>query len=242
MTNIMIVEDNKQLLDSYQRYFSTNDSISIVATATDGATALDLYERKKPNIILLDLGLPKINGIDVIDRISNSKGDTKKGNIIVISGNNPLRYNLFNTKKVYRVIPKPCLMSTIMNTVKEFQEENSEDFPIRKLNEMLLKLNLKIHSRSCLHLIEVIEFSYQQPHMLKNINKIYAIIAKRYNCSFETIKSSIRSAIRIVNKTRNAELLSSIFFVDGKDYNKVLTPKYFIDCIIDYLSTNHSYV
>lgn len=238
MTNLMIVEDNQQILNSYQHYFSTNDNISVVATATDGATAIQLYQQEKPDIVILDLGLPNLNGIEVIDRISEIENDRKKGNVIVVSGDHSLRYKLLNTKKVYRVIPKPFNMTSLANTIDEFQKEILEEFPIYKLNQILLKLNLKIHSKSCSHLIEVIKFSYQQPHMLENINKIYAIIAKRYNCSSETIKSSIRSSIRIVNKTRNCDLLSSIFFIDGKDYNKILTPKYFIDCIIDYLTNN----
>lgn len=238
MTNLMIVEDNQHILNNYQHYFSTNDSVSVVATATDGDSALQLYQQKKPDIIILDLGLPNINGIEFIDRISTMEKNTKKGNIIVVSGNHTLRYNLFNTKKVYRVIPKPFKMSTLEDTLKEFAKENSNEFPIYKLNQILLKLNLKIHSKSCSHLIEVIKFCYQQPYMLENINKIYAIIAKRYNCSFETIKSSIRSSIRVVNKTRNLDLLRSVFFIDGNDYNKVLTPKYFVDCLLDYLDNN----
>lgn len=238
MTNLMIVEDNQQILNCYQQYFSTNDSVSVIATATDGATALQLYQQKKPDLIILDLGLPNVNGIEVVEQISNIEKDKKKGNIIVVSGDHSLRYKLYNTKKVYRVIPKPFKMSTLENTLKEFEKENSNEFPIYKLNQILLKLNLKPHSKSCSHLIEVIKFSYQQPYMLENINKVYAIIAERYNCSFETIKSSIRSSIRIVNKTRNSDLLYSIFFIDGNDYNKVLTPKYFIDCIIDYLNND----
>ncbi len=241
MTNVMIVEDNERILNNYQRYFSTKDDISLVGYAKDGENAIKLYEEKKPNVILLDLGLPKISGIEVIDKISNLEHDRNKGNIIVVSGSNELRYKLLNTKKVYRVIPKPCQMSTIVNTIKEYENEYAEQFPSQKLNEILLKLNLRTHSKSCTYLIEVIKFSYEQPYMLENLNKIYAIIAKRNNCYAETIKSSLRSSIRIVNKTTNYDLLSSIFFIDKKDYNKILTPKYFINCIIDYLKTDGNF-
>lgn len=241
MTNIMIVEDNKHILNSYKDFFSTNDKISVIATATDGATAIKLYEQTKPHIVLLDLNLPKISGIEVIDKISNSETDRKKGNIVVISGSDRLRHKLLNTKKVYRVIPKPFAMNSIINTIDELANELTEDFPIDRLNKILLKLNLKTHSKSCSFLIEVIKFSYYQPYMLDNINKIYSIVAKRYNCSLETIKSSIRSSIRIVNKCTNSDLLYSIFFIDKKDYNKILTPKYFVNCIVDYLNGDNTY-
>lgn len=236
MIRLMIVEDNQNALNNYQRYFSTNDDISVVATAQDGATALKLYEQEKPNLVLLDLKLPKINGIDVIDKISQIEDNKKNVNIIVVSGSNSLRHKLFNTKKVYQIIKKPCHMDTIIDTINEYKNDYLKEFPFKKLNEILLKLNLQPRSKSCTYLIEIIKLSYQQPYMLENMNKIYAIIASRYHCSSEKIKSSVRSSIRIVNRTRNYDLLSSVFFIDGRDYNKILTPKYFVSCIIDYLN------
>lgn len=240
MTNLMIVEDNQHILNSYKNYFSTNENLK-VTFAQDGANALKLYEQNRFDIILLDLRLPKINGIEVIDKISELENDIKKGNIIVVSGNHSLRHKLLNTKKVYKVIPKPFKMTNIVDTINELTNEYSDEFPMNKLNQLLLKLNLKTHSKSCSHLIEVIRFSYQQPYMLENINKIYTIIANRYNCSFETIKSSVRSSIRTVNKSMNRDLLTSIFFIDGKDYNKMITPKYFVNCIIDYLTEDNTH-
>lgn len=77
MTNLMIVEDNQHILNSYKNYFSTNENLK-VTFAQDGANALKLYEQNRFDIILLDLRLPKINGIEVIDKISELENDIKK--------------------------------------------------------------------------------------------------------------------------------------------------------------------
>lgn len=234
MVKLMIVEDNENILSQCSKYLSTKDNISIVATAKNGKKALKLCKEIQPNLVLLDLGLPLMNGINIIDQISRI--ESIKTNFIVISGNETLRHRFYNTKQVYKIIPKPCNMSTIMNAITEFETENSKTFPLTKLNQILLKLNLKVYSKSCSHLSEVIEFSYNNSHMLENLNAIYSIIASRHNCSSEKIKSSVRSSIRIVNNSANSNLLRSIFYLEDEDYNKTLTPKYFVNCIIDYLN------
>ena len=59
-TNINIVAEN--LHNLYQ-----------IRIATDGITALEMLDKVKPDLILLDINMPKMNGYEVADRIKSSK-------------------------------------------------------------------------------------------------------------------------------------------------------------------------
>ena len=79
---ILIVEDDQVLLRALYLTFHKGDYT--VATATDGDTAIKMAGRLKPDIILLDLLLPKVDGFSVI-KILKSNPSLKHIPIIVLS-------------------------------------------------------------------------------------------------------------------------------------------------------------
>ena len=64
MTSVLIVEDEPQLLRALA--INLRARRYDVQTAADGTTALTLAGRRPPDLVILDLGLPDIDGIDVI--------------------------------------------------------------------------------------------------------------------------------------------------------------------------------
>ncbi len=61
---ILIVEDDEVILRAL--YLSFHEGEFTIATATDGETALTMTERLKPDLVLLDLILPKMDGYDYL--------------------------------------------------------------------------------------------------------------------------------------------------------------------------------
>lgn len=69
---VLLVEDDEVLLRAL--YLLFHNSGFTIASATDGDTALKMAERLQPDLVLLDLLLPKMNGFDVLKNLkSNSK-------------------------------------------------------------------------------------------------------------------------------------------------------------------------
>lgn len=79
---LLIVEDDDVLLRTL--YLVFHKSGFTIATATDGDTALKMVQRIKPDIILLDLLLPKMNGFDVLKNLKSTPG-LEKIPVIVLS-------------------------------------------------------------------------------------------------------------------------------------------------------------
>jgi CheY-like chemotaxis protein len=56
---------------------SLSDTISIVGEAADGEEALTLVRRERPDIVISDLLMPRLNGLDLTRRIKNERPQTK---------------------------------------------------------------------------------------------------------------------------------------------------------------------
>lgn len=82
MTKIMIVEDDPTLRDIYTTRFSAEGYT--VVSASDGEAALTIAVKEQPDLILLDIMMPKISGFDVLD-ILRATPETKDTKIIVMS-------------------------------------------------------------------------------------------------------------------------------------------------------------
>jgi CheY-like chemotaxis protein len=76
---ILIVDDNSQNLELLQAYLEELDCETIAAY--DGPEALDLVAKRQPDLLLLDIMMPKMSGFEVCKRIKN---DPKTCNIPVI--------------------------------------------------------------------------------------------------------------------------------------------------------------
>lgn len=82
MTKILLVEDDEALREIYSARF-TAENFQII-TAGDGETALSRAVSEKPDLIILDIMMPKISGFDVLD-ILRATPETKETKIIIMS-------------------------------------------------------------------------------------------------------------------------------------------------------------
>ena len=65
--NILIIEDNLETLELMIGIFESE--FSTVYSATDGYEAIEIFKTNKINVILCDLNIPKLNGLDTINKI-----------------------------------------------------------------------------------------------------------------------------------------------------------------------------
>ena len=139
MVQVMIAEDNIELSSMYCRFLTKDKNINIISKTRDGESTVEMYQALKPDVLLLDLDMPKLNGLEVINRISKDSDEKNKCNIIVISGNVELMHRLFNTAKVYRIMPKPTNLDEVLSLIKDISNAPRELDQI-KLKSLLLEL------------------------------------------------------------------------------------------------------
>ncbi len=84
IATVLVVEDDAHLREAYRSFLAA--SRYRVVLASDGLSALTTIETERPDIIVLDLGLPRVSGWDVY-RDLRSRPETERLPIIVVSGN-----------------------------------------------------------------------------------------------------------------------------------------------------------
>jgi two-component system response regulator MprA len=102
-TRILIVDDEPELLDMLTAYFLT--SKYDIDTATNGVDALEAVSRQRPDVILLDIHMPLMNGIDALKEIMKIDQSIP---VIMVTGNTQLRITADAIRHgAFGYIPKP---------------------------------------------------------------------------------------------------------------------------------------
>lgn len=70
MIRVCLVEDQNLVREGLRALLALNPDIQVVAEAADGEEALEVIEREKPDVVLLDLRMPKLDGLGVLKRIT----------------------------------------------------------------------------------------------------------------------------------------------------------------------------
>lgn len=90
MFRVIIADDEETIRNGLKKLIeSYNLDLSIVAMAEDGEAAIKLIEHYNPEIILMDINMPFMNGLEIIERIRKTDKNTK---IIIISGYDQFEY------------------------------------------------------------------------------------------------------------------------------------------------------
>lgn len=127
----LITEDDRFLADAYEQEFKDHGfSASIVA---DGVEALDFLKKKKPAIVILDLIMPRKNGVEVL-KAWHEAGITKKIPVIVVSN----LENAETEKKCLElgakrfVLKSSIVLADLVKICKEYLKPKTKKAPTRK--------------------------------------------------------------------------------------------------------------
>ena len=113
---LLLVDDDKDIIDALKPRLQREGYD--VFTAFDGEEGLRMVKDCNPDIILLDLLMPKLNGFDVLKEIRTNMNDRWRP-IIIISAN----ADLVSIKKGYDMeadhyLAKPCTIDTVLHGIK----------------------------------------------------------------------------------------------------------------------------
>ena len=129
LTKILIVEDALHIMNIYKRYIEIeykNSDIQ-VETAENGIDALIKLQNFKPELILTDLMMPLMNGIDLIKNI-RSNNELEKIKIIVITSvcKDDEIYKELSTLNIDGILVKPINRSDLFNMIKNVFDNKTE--------------------------------------------------------------------------------------------------------------------
>ena len=115
MIKVVLADDNKVSLDVMGNFLEKYNGIEIVGRARNGAEELKYIIEQKPDVIVTDIEMPVMTGIDVIEKIQNI---SKQPTIIVITGaTSPFIQSKLNSLPIYQILRKPIDYDVLANEI-----------------------------------------------------------------------------------------------------------------------------
>ena len=83
--SVVVADDNDRIVSLLLDLLSTDEDIDIVGTAKNGQEAYDIIRKEKPDVVLLDIIMPKLDGLSVMDKINKDHTLDKQPTFVVMS-------------------------------------------------------------------------------------------------------------------------------------------------------------
>ncbi|WP_290596346.1 MULTISPECIES: response regulator [unclassified Archaeoglobus] len=110
---ILLVEDEPDLLEIFEHMLSSYEIIK----ACDGREAIEKFKSHQPDLVLMDIELPGIDGVEATKRILSIKPDTK---VIAITAFASRRGREMLAAGAVEVLKKPFRMQELLETVRKY--------------------------------------------------------------------------------------------------------------------------
>lgn len=77
MIKLLISEDHQSLLDGLLLLFKNDSEIEVIGFARDGQELIEILQHKKPDILLTDINMPRMNGVDLCKKVKETNPSVK---------------------------------------------------------------------------------------------------------------------------------------------------------------------
>lgn len=227
---IAMADDNERMLQLLDRVVGTDEELDVVGKATNGEDLIKIIQDEKPDVVLLDIIMPKIDGLAVMNRI-NKEEDLKKPAFVVVSAvsQEKVTEDAFEMGADYYIL-KPFDNETVLNRIKLAQARNQNCLPILKKNtcesqkeyqeynletdvtSIIHEVGVPAHIKGYQYLRDAIIMSVNDMEMLNSITKIlYPTIAKRHQTTPSRVERAIRHAIEVAWSRGKMDTIDALF-------------------------------
>ena len=230
--NIAIADDNELTLQLFKDIVSKDNDLNVVGSARDGEGILNLIEEKEPDLVLLDIVMPKVDGLEVLERVHNN-GRCKKPAFIVISsvGKSSITEDAFAYGADYFLM-KPIDTDVVLKRIRKVRErkvlarynressyESSGAVSVSpevnmeaKITELMHEIGVPAHIKGYQYLRTAILCVVNDVEMLDGVTKIlYPDIAKKYHTTPNSVERAIRHAIEVAWGRGDMDAIEEIF-------------------------------
>ena len=115
---VLLVDDDRDILSAMQ--IAMEDMDVEILTAQDGNAAVEMAEQHHPDLVVLDMMLPKRSGFLVMEKLKRGKKPGDPPRIIMITGNQGSRHKVYaESLGVDKYLNKPFRMEKLLESVQE---------------------------------------------------------------------------------------------------------------------------
>lgn len=253
---IVIADDNKEFCSILGEYLKKQNDMEVVGIAKDGIEALKLTAEQNPDVLILDIIMPHLDGLGVLERL-NSPQVTNIPKIIVLSavGQDKITQRAISLGADYYVV-KPFELDVFANRIRQMFNGTSNLQEIRRsysvseevktnlinnnleaeITNIIHEIGVPAHIKGYLYLREAIFMVVNDVELLSAVTKeLYPSIAKKFNTTASRVERAIRHAIEVAWSRGQVETINKIFGYTIRNSKGKPTNSEFIAMVADKL-------
>lgn len=216
---IVIADDNEELCLLLEQYFLKRKDIVVVGKAFDGEKTLEVLEKTKPDILLLDIIMPRLDGLAVLSKIPDLEQKQLKTIIITAFGQEHVIQRAAELGAYYYLI-KPFDFSVLAKRILEFTSKKTNHKLLSRERIDLFSLTSHILDRICIppnfkgysYIITAVSLIIANWNLLHSVTKhLYPSIGEIHQANTAQVERSIRHAIEYAWLKSEPEVLNTLF-------------------------------
>lgn len=227
--NVAIADDNERILEVLSEMIRNDKELSLVGQASNGEEMYQIIKNKQPDVVLLDLIMPKMDGLTVMELAGKDKNLKKCPDFIVITavGQEKITEDAFRKGANYYIM-KPFNNEMVLNRIKDTRKEirrekrisesdriehrTTEESLETMVTNMIHEIGIPAHIKGYHYLRDAIIMAVEDMDVLNAITKIlYPTVAKRHQTTSSRVERAIRHAIEVAWSRGKLDTLDELF-------------------------------
>jgi len=229
---VVIADDNREFGDILCEYLNNQNDIEVIGVARDGLEAYDLITTKMPDIAVLDIIMPHLDGLGVLEKV-NSSNLPRRPLFIILSavGQDKITQRALALGAEYYVV-KPFDMEVLVSRIRQLKDI-SQIFPIKsgyvgeirppayapaqknlevEVTNIMHEIGVPAHIKGYQYLRDAIMMVVKDLDIINSITKqLYPTIAREYNTTPSRVERAIRHAIEVAWSRGQVDAIDSLF-------------------------------
>ena len=236
---VLISDDNKEFATTLATYLDRDEAIQVVGMAKDGEEAVEMVKALKPNVVLLDVIMPHLDGIGVLEQL-NALNLEKFPICIMLSavGQDKITQKAIALGAQYYVV-KPFDIKVLIHRIKELKnyqpvpvgnnnfilretkaqyidipqvDKKSQEHLEALVTNIIHEIGVPAHIKGYQYLREAIMLVVNDIEMINQITKLlYPEIANKYHTTPSRVERAIRHSIEVAWGRGEPAMVESIF-------------------------------
>lgn len=226
---IAIADDNRDLIRTMVSFFDNHPEIEVIGTAANGKLCLTMLEEKKPEILLLDIIMPHLDGLGVLESLQENDALSDLQVIMLTAfGQEDVMKQAAELGASYFML-KPFEFDRLVHQILQLKGHSTEKkqrdqgnaSPQKKTSQKMIdttitaiikEIGVPAHIKGYAFLREAIQMVYNDVDLLGSITKVlYPEIAQKFNTTPSRVERAIRHAIEVAWNRGNYESISKMF-------------------------------
>lgn len=206
-TKILIADDNREFCELLKEFISQEDDFVLVGIANNGVEAMEIIDREKPDVVVLDIIMPHLDGIGVLEKLVTS-GTQPRPKVIMLTafGQQSVTQRAIELGADYYIL-KPFDFSVLATRIRQLVEgESIPQYtpPVKTRNldvavtNIIHEMGVPAHIKGYQYLRDAIKMVVDEVNLLGGVTKeLYPLIAQKYSTTPSRVERAIRHAIEL---------------------------------------------